>query len=227
MEESVWFFEKVNLYKILCPHSYNEFKQFHRSVEYGKQDYIYFEEDSADKVYLVESGKVKIGRYDEEGNEFISSILVKGDLFGEKAILGEEKRQEFAQALDVKTAICTLSVNDMQNLIAENQNMTLHIYKIIGFRIKKLERRLQLMLFKDARTRLIEFLKELGEEYGKVNKLSGDIVIQNPYSQKEMAVLIGVKRPTLNSMLNQLKQESVINFSRKEIILRENLGNVS
>jgi len=226
MEEKFWFFEQVNLYKILCPHRYREFKKHHRSREYGKEDYIYFEDDNADKIYLVENGKVKIGKYDEEGNEFINSILIKGDLFGEKAILGEERRQEFAQAMDHNTTICMLSVDDMRELIIENKSMSLYIYKIIGFRIKKLERRLQLMLFKDARSRLIALLRELKEEYGKTHKFSEDTVILHPYNQSEMASLIGLRRPTLNSLMNQLKQEGLIEFSRKEIILRKKSQNV-
>ena len=45
----------------------------------------------------------------------------------------------------------------------DNISISLKIYKFIGFRIKKLERRIQLLLFKDTKTRLLEFLDELCE----------------------------------------------------------------
>ena len=94
--KTLWFFEEVNLFSMLCPHKFKAYKQDHDFNTYKKQDYIYFEEDNASKVYLIEEGRVKLGYYTEEGEEIVKAILTKGELFGEKAILGEEKRDEFA-----------------------------------------------------------------------------------------------------------------------------------
>ena len=57
---SIWFFDDVNLFKVLCPHKFKAYKADHDYDTYKKKDYIYFEEDSANKVYLIEKGKVKI-----------------------------------------------------------------------------------------------------------------------------------------------------------------------
>ena len=83
---SIWVFEDVNLFNLLCPHKFNAYKTCHNFDAYKKSDYIYFEEDAANKVYLIEKGKVKIGYYNENGSEVVKSILSKGDLFGETAI---------------------------------------------------------------------------------------------------------------------------------------------
>jgi len=102
------FLENINLFQKLCPHKFKEYKNCHDFDLYKKSDYVYFSEDAADKVYLIEKGKVKIGYYTEEGEEVVKAILTKGELFGEKAILGQEKRNEFAQSLDNKTSICPM-----------------------------------------------------------------------------------------------------------------------
>jgi len=105
----------------------------------------------------------------------------------------------------------------MHNLMRDNQTFSFKVYKVIGFRLKKLERRLQLLLFKDAKTRLIEFLDELCKDYGYDCEKTGDSIIHHPYTQKDIASLIGTSRPTLNVLLNELKEENVIEFTRKEI----------
>jgi CRP/FNR family cyclic AMP-dependent transcriptional regulator len=214
---SPWYFDNVNLFNVLCPHKFDTYKKSHEFDTYKKQDYIYFEEDFANKVYLIDKGKVKIGYYTEDGEEVVKSILSKGELFGEKAILGEEKRNEFAQSVDNTTSICAISVDAMYDLMRGNQTFTLKIYKFIGFRIKKLERRLQLLLFKDTKTRLLEFLKELCEESGYECPETGDYVVKNPYTQKDIASLIGTSRPTLNIIMNELKEANIIKFNRKEV----------
>lgn len=218
---SLWYFEDINLFNILCPHKFKEYKDSHSFNEFGKNDYIYFEDDASDKVYLVNSGKVKIGYITGEGEEIVMAILSKGEIFGEKAILGEEKRNEFAQAIEKNTSICPITSDEMMDLLRKNKEFSLKIYKFIGFRFKKLERRLQLLLFKDSKTRLKEFLKELGDDFGYINKISGEIVIKHPYTQKDMASLIGTSRPTLNILLNELKEDGFLQFSRGEIILKK------
>jgi len=212
------------LFKVLCPHKFKTYKVDHEFDAYRKKDYIYFEDDSANKVYLIEKGKVKIGYYSEEGDEIVKAILTRGQLFGEKAILGEEKRNEFAQSIDNTTSICPIGVETMHDLMRDNQTFSFKVYKFIGIKFKKLERRLQLLLFKDTKTRLLEFLNELCEDYAYDCPETGDHVIKHPYTQKDIASLIGTSRPTLNILLNELKEEQILNFSRKEIRLHKNIA---
>lgn len=221
---SVWFFEDVNLYSLLCPHKFKAYKKSHSFDAYKKSDYIYFEADTANKIYLIEKGKVKIGYYNEDGSEVIKSILKRGELFGERAILGDDIRDEFAQSIDNNTSICPVDVNTMHQLMRDNQTFSFKIYKFIGFKLKKLERRLQLLLFKDAKTRLKEFLDELCEDYGYNCEKTGDHIIKHPYTQKDIASLIGISRPTLNVLMNDLRDANIINFNRKEIRILKNFA---
>ncbi|WP_299061059.1 Crp/Fnr family transcriptional regulator [uncultured Polaribacter sp.] len=221
---SLWFFDNVNLFNLICPHKFKKHKKCHTFDAYKKSDYIYFEEDSASKVYLIEKGKVKLGYYTEDGNEVVKAILTKGELFGEKAILGEEKRNEFAQSVDASTSICPIGVETMHDLMRDNKTFSLKIYKFLGLRFKKLERRLQLILFKDTKTRFLEFMKELCEEFGHDCDKTGDKVIEHPYTQKDIASLIGTSRSNLNVLMNELKEENLITFNRKEIRLLQNIA---
>lgn len=217
---SIWYFERINLFNLLCPHKFKAYKESHDFNQYSKKDYVYFEQDKANKVFLIEKGKVKIGYYTESGEEVVKAILTRGELFGENAILGETVRDEFAMAIDNKTSICPVGVETMLDLMQDNKTFSIKIYKLIGFRIKRLERRLELIMFKDARTRVEEFLKELAEDYGYCCPETGDTVVKHPYTQKEIATLIALSRPTLNSILNQFKDEQLINFNRNEIRLK-------
>ncbi|TDR19673.1 Crp/Fnr family transcriptional regulator [Flavobacterium cheniae] len=222
MNNSIWFFDNIDVFQILCPHKFTEYKKDHSFNYFKKGDYIYFEDDIANKVFLVNSGKIKVGYITEDGDEITTAILSKGQIFGEKAILGQEKRNEFAQALDNEVSTCVVSLDIIHDLLRQNTEFSISIYKFIGYRFKKLERRLQIMLFKDAKTRLLEFLKELADDYGFKNAVSGDTVIKHPFTQKDIASLIGLSRPILNILINELQDEKVLTFERKQIILYKN-----
>ena len=217
---NIWYFEDINLYKILCPHKFKAYKNTHEFDKYTKKEFIYFTDESASKVYLIDQGKVKIGYYKEDGTEVIKSILSKGEIFGEKTILGEDKHTDFAQAIDKDNSICSISTEELQGLMLKNRPLSIKLYRFIGFRIKKLERRLELLLFKDTRTRVLEFISELEQEFGSP-LVNGNIKIKHPYTQKDMASLLGTSRPSLNIIMNDLKEEGFLDFNRNEIILKK------
>jgi len=208
------------MFSLLCPHKFKDYSNSHELDKYKNKDYIYFEKDAAHKVYLIAKGKVKIGYYDEQGNEIVKSILRKGELFGEKAILGVEIRNEFAQSVDSSTTICPVSIDTIHDLMRDNRTLSVKVYKFLGLRFKKLERRLQLLLFKDAKTRLNEFLKELKDEYGYSCPNTGMIIVEHPYTQKDIASLIATSRPTLNILMNELQEKHILSFKRNKIFFK-------
>ena len=214
-----WFIEDVNLFNILCPHLFAQYKDKHNFKPYQKNDYVYLEGDSAENIFLIANGKIRLGYYNEHGQEVLKAILRKGEIFGELAFLGENQRNEFARVIDNNTILCPMSVEVLKSVMFKNENFSLKIYKLIGFLLKKVERRLDLILFKDVKTRLMEFLHEMKEEFGV--KKDGVVIIKHPYTQRDIADLIGSTRQTVNSLLNDLNNEGIIALKRGKIYLRE------
>ncbi len=224
MSQQFWFIENVNLFGKLCPHKFKEYASCHSFLDFKKNEYVYFSEDTANKLYLIKSGKIKIGYYTAEGDEVVKSVLSKGQVFGEKALLGQTTRSEFAQVLNNTTSVCPISVNTLHDLMRDNQNFALSVYKFINYRIKKLERRLEILMFKDCKTRVIEFLEDLSKDFGVTNSLNDSIEIEHPYTQKDIASLIGISRPSLNIIMNELKEEGLIDFNRTKIFMKKCLS---
>ena len=63
----------------------------------------------------------------------------------------------------------------------------------------------------------MEFLEELCKDYGYDCDTTGHHIINHPYTQKDIASLIGISLPTLNILMNELKEDSIIDFNRKQI----------
>lgn len=215
---ALWYFESVNLYQILCPHKVKTMADKHTFSHYKKDQYIFFPEDAATHIYMIVSGHVRIGHYQDDGKEVISAILSTGEIFGELAMAGEEKRKGYAQAMEA-TVICPLSVTQLADLMKENKELSFKILKLIGLRLMKLERKLELLVFKDARTRVIEFLKDAASWKGK--KVGFETMIPTRLTHKDIASLTGTSRQTVTTILNELKDKNLINFDRKKILIRD------
>src|SRR5690242_6033129 len=105
---ALWHFESHDLYKLLCQHKVKRMHETHKFVTFKRDQFIYMTDDPASHVYLVASGRVRVGHYLEIGSEVTSAILTQGEIFAELAMAGEVKRKDFAQAMESAT-ICPLT----------------------------------------------------------------------------------------------------------------------
>ena len=215
---ALWYFESVNLFNILCPHKVKAMAGNHVFDKYKKSQFIYFPDQPSTHIYMVVNGHVKIGHYQDDGRESVSAILGNGEIFGELALAGEETRKDFAQALDECT-ICPLSIEELKMLMLENRELSFKLLKLVGLRLMKLERKLDLLVFKDARTRVVEFLKDTAAWKGK--KVGFETMIPTQLTHKDIAALTGTSRQTVTTILNELKDKNLINFDRKKILIRD------
>ena len=216
---ALWYFESVNLYQILCPHKVKAMASAHEFITFRRDEFIYFPDEPATNIYMISNGRVRIGHYLDDGKEVIKSILTIGEIFGELALAGEERRADFAQAMDDKTVVCPLSIEQLKNLMYQDRELSFKILKLVGLRLMKLERKLELLVFKDARTRVIEFLKDAASWKGK--KVGYETMIQTKLTHKDIAALTGTSRQTVTTILNELKEQNLINFDRKKILIRD------
>jgi CRP-like cAMP-binding protein len=216
---ALWYFESVNLFNILCPHKVKRMALRHEFKSYQRDEYIYFPDQAADYIYIVVSGRVKVGHYTSEGNEIIKAILTEGEIFGELALAGEERRMDYAQALDNKTTICPLSIDELKNLMKQDKELSFRILKLVGLKLMRMERKLESLVFKDVRTRIIEFLKDTAVLNGR--KVGYETMIATRLTHKDIASLTGTSRQTVTTVLNELRDQNLIYFDRRKILIRD------
>lgn len=215
---ALWYFESVNLYKILCPHKVKKMGDKHEFMSIPKDKFIYIPDDQCTHIYLIVEGRVKIGHYLDDGKEVVTAILTAGEIFGELALAGEDRRRDYAQTV-TNTTLCPLTIDELKELMVLDKELSFKILKLVGLRLMKLERKLELLVFKDARTRIIEFLKDAASWKGK--KVGFETMIPTRLTHKDIAALTGTSRQTVTTILNELKEKNLINFDRKKILIRD------
>ena len=211
----IWYLQNVDLHQLFCPVSTGI---NHHLQTFKKGEFIYFPKDTSDKIYFVAAGKVKVGTYSDDGKELIKAILAYGEIFGELAIVGEEKRKDFAQALD-DVEVCVKDLEEVRRLMTNNPNFNKKLTIMIGNRLVQTEEKLESLVFKDARTRIIELLKDMARRRGK--KVGLEVLIENYLTHQDMANLTATSRQTVTTVLNELREDNQIYFDRKRILIRD------
>ena len=185
----------------------------------NKGDIIYFSSSDLPRIFLLKKGNIKIVSVDEDGNETIKDIIQKGDLFGELELDSDKNSNEYAKALTDEIIICSFLLSDFENLLLEHPSLALSYTKFVGLKMKRIKNNYANLISKDAKTRLLTFLKEWAERDGKT--IDNRIVIENYLTQNDIAQIICTSRQTATQLLNELEEKGILYYSRKEIIIED------
>jgi len=211
----IWYLEKFDFTKKLCKDEVIHMEKSMVMRKVAKDTVLHFPEMKEKFVYFLKDGLIKIVHYSEDGREAIKYLISPGNIFGELALLeNSENNNDYAVAVNDCT-ICFMNVEVVSTMMQQNNELTIHIRKLIGLRLKKLETRLESLLFKDSRTRIIEFLLELGKEFG--TELNGKVVVKNFLTHDEIAKLTASSRQTVTMLLNELRTKGQLTYSTKLI----------
>jgi CRP-like cAMP-binding protein len=203
---------------IFCPKKLGDAIEEHDHKTFSKGDYIYLPNQSSDKIFFLIDGRVKIGSFSDNGKEITKAILGKGEVFGELSLVGEERRRDFALAME-STDVCVLSLEEMKLLLKDHSSLSLFFMKIMGSRVLEMENRLESLVFKDSRTRIIEFLVDLVLKKGE--RVGYERVVRKFITHQEIANLTATSRQTVTTVLNELRNKNLLTFNRKRLLVRD------
>lgn len=180
---------------------------------FNKGDSISLKHESDKSVFFLKKGSVKIVN---TTNNTVKYIVKRGNIFGELSLYDKEAaKEEQAYALE-DSIICYIETNQMEELMEKHKSLKNGVLKIYGLRIKKLERRLSDLLYKDSATRIKEFIFQYIEEFGEQNE-TNQIVTKNLLSHKEIANLTNTSRQTVSNVLSSLRKKGLIDYDSQFI----------
>ena len=183
-----------------------------------KGDYIYMPDEESDKFFFLQSGRVMTGSYSDEGKMMIKTMILSGTFFGELGIIGQKTRNDFALTKD-ECRVLVFPIGKLRDILSEHSDFYLHLMSSLGYRLMKTEKRLENMVFKNSRSRIVEFLYGLGKDFGQ--QVGYETLVRDFFTHQEIADLTGTSRQTVTTTLNDLRNHNIISFNRKRLLIRD------
>lgn len=218
MADSFWYIKNCNLFSQLSASDVAELESQSRMRKLKKGEPVYLPNEQADGVLLVAQGRVKICHATPDGKQSILGFIDSGEIFGELALLGGERRDEYVEATE-KTTLVLLPKQALESAIRKYPDIVLGVSKLIGTRRQRIEKRLRNLLFRSNRERVIHLLLELCEKYGELSEEGISLNIR--LSHQEMACIIGSTRETVTVVLGQLQKENLLKISRRRVTITD------
>jgi CRP-like cAMP-binding protein len=186
--------------------------------QYRKGEIIYTPEDNAREIFFIHDGRVKTVIYSAEGKELIKKFFIKGDFFGEGALLKQNKRHNFAVA-NTKVHLSVIPVTELWDLMQKDPSVNMFFLSLFSRQLVELENRLESIVFQSSRTRILGYLVNLIEEKG--DRVGFEWVIRRFMSHQDIANITATSRQTVNAVLNELRRDGVITFNRRRLLVRD------
>lgn len=214
----IWYLKKVNLFKGMSKDEMMELARMTEMRNIRKKEIIYLPGQPGNHVYLLKKGIVKISRILPEGKKLTLALLEPGEIFGELEAVEESVRDAEAEA-HTDVLICVLSRGDLMNLVRSKPELGIRLSKLMGFRRRVIENRMENLIYRTIPQRLASLLVELTRQFGE--KLPDGIRLSVSLTHEDMASLIGASRATVTEALNELKKQGLIEITGKRITVKQ------
>jgi len=185
---------------------------------YGKHQVIYKPGQQSSKVFFLLKGIVKIAIHAEK-KDIIKYVVRGGCLFGESYLTGDTLRRDFAYAMDDQVEVLELDSNAVVNAMKGNFAFAQSLLHFLGDRLRYTETQLEKVVLKDSKSRIMEFLHQMGLEQGR--RIGFETLVKHNMTHQDIADLTGTSRQMVTAVLNQLKRSNVLYFNRKKILFRD------
>lgn len=177
-------------------------------------EFIYNEGDDKKYVYFLEKGMLKLASKTTEDRVLIKNIIYDHSVFSENIFAGGDVHIEYAEVMsDAKFFM--IPVEYFKKLVTENADFARAVLNVVVTRIQNLELRIQRFMFKNAKSRIINFIKSSGEHRG-IKIGIDECLINHGMSHKEIAYYTDTSRQTVARVLSELKSENLIHFSPRK-----------
>jgi CRP/FNR family cyclic AMP-dependent transcriptional regulator len=187
------------------------------SRAFPKNTVVIHENDPADSLFIIESGKVKVYCSDKNGKEFIMNTQGEGDYFGELALLDDSTRSASVRTVE-KSSFCIIFKDDFNRVLDEHPKIARQLIRNLSQRVRKLTGDVKSLALQDVYGRVANVLMDLAEERG-----DGSRFIPEKLTQQDIADRVGASREMVARILKDLTIGDYIRFEGRHIIINSRL----
>jgi CRP/FNR family cyclic AMP-dependent transcriptional regulator len=177
-------------------------------ADHRAKDVIFSQGDTADSIFYIHKGKIKLTVVSNRGKEAVIAILGPGDFFGEGCLAGQLKRMSTATAMS-GAAVTRLDKAAAIHVLRDQPVFTELFLQHLLARSIRIEEDLVDQLFNSSEKRLARVLLLLAN-FGKEGKPETAIA---KISQQTLAEIVGTTRSRVSFFMNKFRKLGFVTYN--------------
>ncbi len=188
------------------------------AVDFPRAHVIFAEGEPGDRLYIVLSGKVKIGRKSVDGRENLLMVAGPSDMFGELSIFDPGPRTSTATTVTEVSAV-SMDRAALRDWINKRPEIAEQLLRVIARRLRRTNNMLADLIFTDVPGRVAKALLQLAQRFG--TQEAGMLRVTHDLTQEEIAQLVGASRETVNKALADFAHRGWLRLEGKSVLILE------
>ncbi len=188
---------------------------------------VFVEGQPGDELYIIITGKVKIGRRSRDGRENLLAVLGPSDVFGELSVFDSGPRTSTVTAI-TKVSAVSMDREALGVWVAAHPEISEQLLRVLARRLRDTNDNLADLIFTDVPGRVAKLLLQLAQRFGipsgaAVGPPNGSdrevIRVAHDLTQEEIAQLVGASRETVNKALSEFVERGWIQLQGKCVVI--------
>lgn len=185
-------------------------------IELPRGRALFHEGDPGDRLYVIGSGTVKLGRRAPDGRENLLSVQGPGEMFGELSLFDPGPRTATATAVN-DALLYELSHDELIAWIGEHPPVAIHLLQALAHRLRRTNEALADLVFADVPGRVAKALLDLSTRFGE--PVEDGTRVAHGLTQEELAQLVGASRETVNKALADFTSRGWVRREGRAVVL--------
>ena len=192
-------------------------------VDFARRWTVFAEGEPADRLYIIISGKVKIGRRSPDGREHLLAIMGPPEMFGELSVFDNGPRTASATTL---TELCAVSLDrdTLRGWMVDRPEVAEQLLRVLARRLRRADNKVTEQIFIDVPGRVAKQLLLLAQQFG--TREGDGLRVAHDLTQEEIAQLVGSSREATNQALGTFADRGWIQSESHSVLIldAENLA---
>jgi CRP/FNR family transcriptional regulator/CRP/FNR family cyclic AMP-dependent transcriptional regulator len=182
---------------------------------FRRGEVVFHQDDPGDSLHIVSSGSLKVVLRGTEGDEAIIATLHPGDFFGELSLLDGAPRSATVAAVEPSETL-TLPRDSFRDLLDRDPAVRDALLAGLAHQMRRITGHVEELHFLDLPGRLAKRLTRLARE---ADPTSSVVRLDWPYTQSDLAAMIGGTRQSVNRLLGTLIVDGLVVLDRDVLVI--------
>jgi len=185
-------------------------------VSLSRGEVLFREGDLDHRLFVVDCGKIKLGREASDGRENLLAVYGPGEMFGELSWFDPGPRTSSATAVSAST-LAMLDHDDLRVWMAERPQVAGHLLRALARRLRRSNTIIADLVFTDVSGRVAKTLLDLAQRFGQPSERG--LKVAHDLTQEELAQLVGASRETVNKSLADFAARGWLRLEARAVVL--------
>jgi CRP/FNR family transcriptional regulator len=207
---------KTSLFHSLTPEQIQRVGCVFRPARYRRNQILFFEGGSAQHLFALHTGLVKMVKSLENGKDRITGVLFPGELFGLESLTDLAYPITAVALRDCE--ICAAPREDFATYLQTNPDLAIGMVRFLVGELERVRTQVTDMSFKDARMKVATFLLSLLSH--DTPETSGNLSLTLPLSRQEISEVLELSPETVSRTLSAFRREQLVAARGRQLVIQ-------